>query len=234
MPLNSSNRISHRLNTRAPTPGPYPIGSRRSPPFGRTTQRFFVEGEQHEAANWEDVVLPPDDEPDPSVHSGSFDKIPRRRSATIMLVALAALLVFGIIMSARFFLNTGRKVDAAKTAYTRTPPAAPVTKSAPVAAEPPAVPSESPSTAPGGGSTEEARTPPELVHGTAAAPGDEKVPESAAPAVQRPSRPHAKRSRSLENYVWSPTAQVRLSVISRMSWFRPLAPEYCSVPAVRR
>jgi hypothetical protein len=35
----------------------------RQIPFGRTTERFFVEGEQHEAQQWQDVILPPDDEP---------------------------------------------------------------------------------------------------------------------------------------------------------------------------
>ena len=52
---------------------------------GTTTQRFFEEGEQHEAADWQDTVLPPDDAPesDPETQFDSFDKIPKKRSPAV-------------------------------------------------------------------------------------------------------------------------------------------------------
>lgn len=235
MPFNTNNRP-------VLTPGPYATGPSHRSPFGRTTERFFAEGERHEAANWQDVVLPPDGEPEPCVRSGSFDEIPRRRSATITLVALAACLTFGIVASARFFLSTGHKVDAAKAAYTQTahgepprgalPTAAPApahsnpshervppaageavpTPKAPVAAPPNASP-QSPPTA-GAGSVS--------VQGTAASPPHERTMvttkqpvASTAPASTRQApRPPTKKSRALRNYVWSPTAQALVPIDS--------------------
>jgi hypothetical protein len=70
----------------------HPLGDEGS--FGRTTENFFAEGEEHEARGWEDV-LPLDDEPAPRRRGGSVDKLPRRWSAVFALVALCVCLVSG-------------------------------------------------------------------------------------------------------------------------------------------
>src|SRR4051812_39734323 len=74
--------------------------SRPLPPnmrVGATTQRFFAEGEQHEAAEWQDTVLPPDDAPDvdPEVQFDSFDKIPKKRSPVMTAAAIGGCLLIG-------------------------------------------------------------------------------------------------------------------------------------------
>lgn len=69
-----------------------------SPRLGETTMEFFKEGEQHEAAEWTDVLLPPDDEPvkDPKVKFKSFDKIAKRRSSTVALLVMTVGLVLAV------------------------------------------------------------------------------------------------------------------------------------------
>jgi len=204
-----------------PSPRPFRGVPSRNPSFGRTTQEFFVEGEQHEAADWQDVVLPPDDEPDPSVHSGSFDEIPRRRGATVALVVLAAALGFGIVAGARFFLSTGRKVDAAKAAYTRPPENQPEETDMRAPAQQPAAGVAEPAVPPPEQGASDSTVPPEEKAATTPIPGHEGSPAVAAPApeptaapVQRPPRPRAKQSRALRNYVWSPTAHALVLVDS--------------------
>jgi hypothetical protein len=211
--------MSFNTSNRPLTPGPLPPGPSRRSPFGRITERFFAEGEQHEAAHWQDVVLPPDDEPEPCVRSGSFDEIPRQRSATITLVVLAACLTFGIVVGARFFLSTGHEVDAAKAAYSQIPPGnaaqatphgeaagATETSPAPAVAEPAPAAPPTPAASTGSTSNEEAAIPPSRAHEPASAAGSERAAKAAA-SVQQPSRPQARKSRALRNYVWSPTAQ---------------------------
>jgi hypothetical protein len=68
---------------------------------------FFREGEQHEAAGWTDTQLPPDDEPekDPKIKFKSFDKIAKKRSSTVALlaisVALAVAVAIGVVAALR-------------------------------------------------------------------------------------------------------------------------------------
>ena len=60
---------------------PQELGSQQAPApaLGAMTRQFFLEGEAHEAANYEDVIL--DDAVEaPRVEFDSFDKIPRNRS----------------------------------------------------------------------------------------------------------------------------------------------------------
>src|SRR5688500_5284707 len=82
---------------------------------GSTTQRFFEEGEQHEAAQWTDTVLPPDDAPetDPDTEFDSFDKIPKKRSPIVTVAAIGACLLIGVAAWTMAFgiLRTGRTVD---------------------------------------------------------------------------------------------------------------------------
>jgi hypothetical protein len=68
--------------------------------FGRTTDRFFAEGEEHEAHGWGDVDLPFDDEAEPKRRLGGepIDKIPRQRSAVFALVVFAVLLAAGAVI----------------------------------------------------------------------------------------------------------------------------------------
>ncbi len=87
------------------------------PPFGRTTQKFFVEGERHEASGWEDTVLPPDD--DPHAHKkpkvGDFDIVPRQTASTVVLAVFSACLTLGVVLGVKALVRTGRRVDASAT-----------------------------------------------------------------------------------------------------------------------
>jgi hypothetical protein len=87
------------------------IGLGRQVPFGQTTERFFVEGEQHEAQQWQDVALPPDDEPEPKRRRGSIDKVPRQRGAMFALAVFAICLVVGLGVGASELLKTGNRLD---------------------------------------------------------------------------------------------------------------------------
>lgn len=80
------------------SPGPAPVvrGLVIPGPFGHTTQRFFLEGARHEASGWTDTVLPPDDEPEERVRSGSFDRVPRQTGAMIVVGCFAFLLLAGV------------------------------------------------------------------------------------------------------------------------------------------
>src|SRR4029077_13740166 len=67
------------------------FGSRQAPApaLGAMTQQFFLEGEAHEAANYEDVIL--DDAAEtPKVEFDSFDKIPRQRSGLLLFTLALA------------------------------------------------------------------------------------------------------------------------------------------------
>jgi hypothetical protein len=125
-------------------------GGDRSPPFGKNTLQFFEEGEKHERTDWEDTVLPPDDESEPHVQSGSFDKVPRQKSTLIGLALFGVCLVAGVVLGARAMFRMGGKVSASGAALSRQPgprPALPPPErvaqppvAQPPVAQPPAVP----------------------------------------------------------------------------------------------
>jgi len=83
-----------------------------APRIGQTTQRFFEEGERHEAADWNDTILPLDDEPeiDPEAEFDSFDRIPRRRGPIIAVITMGVLLLVGVGVGLTAALETGRSV----------------------------------------------------------------------------------------------------------------------------
>lgn len=109
--------------------------------LGETTLEFFKEGEQHEAAEWTDVQLPPDDEPekDPKIKFKSFDKIAKKRSSTValmvMTVGLAVAVTIGVVAALRTehlvssslgaFFSFGGRASEAKTENTPAPAALP-------------------------------------------------------------------------------------------------------------
>ena len=112
-----------------------------SRPFGQNTLQFFEEGERHENTGWQDTVLPADEETDTYVRGGSFDKIPRQKSALLTLALLGFGLVAGAALGVRALARTGWKVDASAAAMSRSPtPAtlAPPAPSVPIAAALPA------------------------------------------------------------------------------------------------
>jgi hypothetical protein len=94
----------------------------RQVPFGRTTERFFVEGEQHEAQQWQDVTLPPDDEPEPKRRGGSIDKVPRQRGAMVALSVFALCLMFGLGAGASALLKTENRLDTFLSLFKASPP----------------------------------------------------------------------------------------------------------------
>ena len=117
-----------------------------SRPFGPNTLQFFEEGERHENTGWQDSELPADEDTDTYVRGGSFDKIPRQKSALLILALLGVGLVTGAALGVRALARAGRKVDAAAAALSRSPnpatlapPAAsvPVGTALPVASPPP-------------------------------------------------------------------------------------------------
>jgi len=216
MPFNTTKRESR----------PTPFGrDSRVLPFGHTTERFFAEGEQHEAANWEDTILPPDDEPEPRPMTGSFDTIPRRRGATVGLVLAAACLggVVGLVGS--FFIKAGHKVDSSADSYTReTQAAAPTGGPVPPAGMQPGLPTaahpdEAPS-APTRLASPPAEAPPtptiDDTHDRTV-PGKEKAVPARVPTAARP-RPSA---RPLHDYVWSPAVG---ALVPASSWAASAGP----------
>jgi hypothetical protein len=94
----------------------------RQVPFGQTTERFFVEGEQHEAQQWQDVTLPPDDEPEPKRRGGSIDKVPRQRGAVFALSVFALCLMFGLGAGASALLKTENRLDTFLSLFKASPP----------------------------------------------------------------------------------------------------------------
>lgn len=99
-------------NAWRPSPRSRPVAPRnRQVPFGRTTEEFFVEGEQHEATQWEDANLPPDDEPEPKRWRGRVDKVPRQRGAMVALAVFAVCLVLGVAAGVSALLKTGPHLD---------------------------------------------------------------------------------------------------------------------------
>ncbi|MBC8133655.1 MAG: hypothetical protein H7X95_11795 [Deltaproteobacteria bacterium] len=106
---------------------------------GATTQRFFDEGEEHEATDWKNALLPPDDVPDsdPEAQFESFDKIPKRRNPILTVVAIGAFLLIGSAAWAMAFrlmpmdhpvrASVDRWMAGVKTSIAaRLPPASPV------------------------------------------------------------------------------------------------------------
>lgn len=85
----------------------------RQVPFGRTTERFFVEGDEHEARQWQDTILPPDDEPEPRRWRGRIDRVPRQKGAMFALALFAVCLVAGIAVGVSAVFKTGNSVSAA-------------------------------------------------------------------------------------------------------------------------
>ncbi len=111
----------------------------RQVPFGRTTQRFFVEGEQHEAQQWQDVALPPDDEPEPKRQRGRIDKVPRQRGAMLMLALFGICLIVGLGVGISALLKTGNRLDTFLSLFKASPPPMATSEQAqPVTAKEPA------------------------------------------------------------------------------------------------
>jgi hypothetical protein len=120
MPLDRRPFIKPIIVGRSPSGRRTPTGGWQASsqvPFGRTTQLFFKEGEEHEARQWEDVVLPPDDEPEPKRPRGSVYKIPRQRGAIVALAIFAMALVVGVAVGLRAFTRTGNVVENAVNAF---------------------------------------------------------------------------------------------------------------------
>lgn len=82
--------------------------------LGETTQEFFREGERHEAAEWTDTQLPPDDEPekDPAIKFKSFDRIAKRRSSTVALLVMSGGLVIAVATGVVAALRTEHVLSA--------------------------------------------------------------------------------------------------------------------------
>jgi hypothetical protein len=95
---------------------------------GATTQRFFAEGDLHEGTQWKYAGLPPDDaiETKSDTDFESFDKIPRRRSKVLAILAIGAFLLVGSAAWTMMFRSTVAGVVlrswVSSTLGVRTPP----------------------------------------------------------------------------------------------------------------
>jgi hypothetical protein len=197
-----------------------------APALGAMTQQFFLEGEAHEAANYEDVIL--DDAAEaPRVEFDSFDKIPRNRSAGLLLFTLAVAVGLGILgwRSAGLIRESAARVTAATQALVRPETKTSPTPPAPLAAAP--APAPPPRVEPAPVAAAPAPAPPPRVE-PARPPLDEPPPR--APSAQRraaatraeaPTDEAHRRSsaartrryaRPLRGYVWSPAADALVPV----------------------
>jgi hypothetical protein len=130
--------------------------------LGRTTERFFSEGEEHERRGWDDI-LPLDDELEPTRRHGSVDKVPRRRSAVLALVLLCVCVVVGVAVggfalfakgSLRSWFMVTSHEPAAMSPPKQTPAEAPRTEPQPIAqppVQPPVAQPRAPTQAPAKG-----------------------------------------------------------------------------------
>ncbi len=196
-------------------------------PLDRTTQRLFLQGEQphqgeqRDEAPWQDTVVPLEDDAGPRP-SDSFDAIPRRRGASIGLIAAAACLGGGVGLLGGILLKTGPRADDAPAVHERVEdPGVTIPAPRPAAAAAPASPAE-PAQLP----TDEA----EKAEATPAASPDretEKRPTEALagrrdsaesdrkPQVSGSAKARPRKARPLENYVWSPAIG---ALVPESSW----------------
>lgn len=112
--------------------------SLRQDSFGRTTERFFAEGEEHESREWEDVQVTAEDEDQPRRRGGSIDKVPRQRGAVFALAVLCIGLAAGAAIGGfALFANGNRLGDAMAAVRSRLSGASrDVTAAAPPTAKP--------------------------------------------------------------------------------------------------
>jgi hypothetical protein len=185
-----------------------------APALGAMTQQFFLEGEAHEAANYEDVIL--DDAAEaPRVEFDSFDKIPRNRSAGLLLFTLAVAVGLGILgwRSAGLIRESAARVTAATQALVRPETKTSPTPPAPLAAAP--APAPPPRVEPAPVAAAPAPAPPPRVEPApvAAAPAPappprvEPAPVAAAPAPAPPPRVEPARPPLDEPPPRAPSAQ---------------------------
>jgi hypothetical protein len=168
-----------------------------APALGAMTQQFFLEGEAHEAANYEDVIL--DDAAEaPRVEFDSFDKIPRNRSPALLLFTLALAVGLGILgwRSAGLIRESAARVTAATQALVRPETKTSRTPPAPAAAAP--APAPPPRVEPAPVAAAPAPTP---------APRVEPAPVAAAPAPAPPPRVEPARPPLDEPPPSAPSAQ---------------------------
>ena len=177
--------------------------------FGGTTERFFIEGAQHEAAEWTDTVLPPDDEPevDPEAQFDSFDKVPRRPHIKIAIAAIGFGLLVGIGVGVKAALRTGHVVQASVEALVAPDPHQDKAGQASSLAPTPPAPMVAP-LSPERPAAEAApsREPARSETSVGASPSAAVVPPQAIVESRKSKRQPEPRPRPLHGYVWSPAA----------------------------
>lgn len=177
-----------------------------SRPFGPNTLQFFEEGERHENTGWQDSELPADEDTDTYVRGGSFDKIPRQKSALLILALLGAGLVTGAALGVRALARTGWKVEASAAAFSRNPaPATPAPTAALVptaTALPPAPPSRPQLTAMPIAKPNAGEAP---AGGTVESPGDGDATRATGDKVTSYAIKHVKKlAQASRKYHWVP------------------------------
>ena len=177
-----------------------------SRPFGPNTLQFFEEGERHESTGWQDSELPADEDTDTHVRGGSFDKIPRQKSALLILALLGAGLATGAALGVRALARTGWKVEASAAAFSRNPaPATPAPTAALVptaTALPPAPPSRPQVTAMPIAKPNAGEAP---AGGTVESPGDGDATRATGDKVTSYAIKHVKKlAQASRKYHWAP------------------------------
>lgn len=215
-------------------------------PFAQTTQRLFTQGEQRNQgeqgaeAPWQDTVMPLEDDPSPRP-SDSLDAIPRRRGATIGVVAAAACLGGGVGLLGGLLLKTGPRVDDAPAVHERaenTGETIPAPRPTPTAA--PAASAES-AQAPSDQAVKAEAAPTAITDrgtekrpaGASASRGDSAESDRKTP-VPGPAKVRPRKARPLENYVWSPAIGALVPESSWAATPRPVAPASTSEPSSKR
>jgi hypothetical protein len=120
----SSNAPGTRTTAR--TTQKFPIAAVPGPLMGSVTQRFFREGDDHEATSWEHARLPPDDVAavDREADFDSFDRIPRARNPALTITVLGA----GVLVAGAVWWMASGTRRAAWTAQLWTPATAALTR----------------------------------------------------------------------------------------------------------
>ncbi len=200
--------------------------------IGPTTERFFLEGEAHEANNYEDVILDVDDAEPPKVEFKSFDKIPRKRSPILVLFMLAFVGGVGVLgWRSAGVVRESSWVKVATQAMVRpeaqptepTPAPAPAAAPAPAPAAAP-VPAPAAAAAPTPASVPASAVASAAVPAPAAAPAPASAPSvavaSATDRVQAGAgaaavrRPAGRQPRKRRAHHWASASDARLRLVT--------------------
>lgn len=215
--------------------------------MGPVTKRFFAEGDEQEATEYEHVDLSGGALDAPKIEFDSFDKVPRKRRPLVAVVSILSLLIVGGVAwkGGRRLPRVRSWVAAAihapavadtQNAQAATRPIAPPLESPPASAAPVESPTRRPSENENGEATGETADLPAPPTHAAVEARDEIAANDPPPARSSARSSHRSRPKPLRGYVWSPTAQALVPADDSPDESRPGAnvtstPEPSAAPA---